>query len=41
MAKDYTKYNVEGIDGEFKKARLVQAILKHYVEIMQCYGKRY
>jgi|TARA_B110000240_G_scaffold193237_1_gene238754 hypothetical protein len=32
MAKDYTKYNVEGIDGEFKKARLVQAILKHYVE---------
>ncbi|MFT6936633.1 MAG: hypothetical protein ACJA1N_000932 [Saprospiraceae bacterium] len=32
MAKDYTKYNVEGIDGEFNKARLVQAIVKHYVE---------
>ena len=32
MAKDYTKYNVEGIDGNFNKARLVQAIVKHYVE---------
>ena len=32
MAKDYTKYNVKGIDGEFNKARLVQAIVKHYVE---------
>ena len=32
MAKDYTKYNVEGIDGEFNKARLAQAIVKHYVE---------
>ena len=32
MAKDYTKYNVEGIDGDFNKARLVQAIVKHYVE---------
>jgi hypothetical protein len=32
MAKDYTKYNVEGIDGKFNKARLVQAIVKHYVE---------
>lgn len=32
MAKDYTKYNVEGIDGNFNKARLVQAIIKHYIE---------
>ena len=34
MAKDYTKYNVEGINGDFNKARLVQAIVKHYVKIM-------
>jgi hypothetical protein len=32
MAKDYTKYTVEGIEGNFNKARLVQAIVKHYVE---------
>ena len=32
MAKDYTKYTVEGIDGKFNKARLVQVIIKHYVE---------
>lgn len=32
MAKDYTKYTVEGIEGTFNKARLVQAIVKHYVE---------
>ena len=32
MDKDYTKYSVEGIEGNFNKARLVQAIVKHYVE---------
>ena len=32
MAKDYTKYQIEGIEGKFNKARLVQAVVKHYVE---------
>ncbi|MDA8572437.1 hypothetical protein N9K85_03940 [Flavobacteriaceae bacterium] len=32
MSKDYAKYTVEGIEGNFNKARLVQAIVKHYVE---------
>ena len=32
MAKDFTKYTVAGIDSKFNKARLVQAIVAHYVE---------
>mgnify|MGYP006148404635 CR=1 FL=1 len=32
MAKDYTKYTVDGIDGTFNKARLVQTIVTHYLE---------
>jgi hypothetical protein len=31
MAKDYTKYNVEGVGSNLSKARLVQAIVKDYI----------
>lgn len=29
MAKDYTKYNVEGLGSNLSKARLVQKIVEH------------
>lgn len=32
MAKDYTKYDVSGIGEKLNKARLVQAVIKHYIE---------
>ena len=31
MAKDYTKYEVSGMDKAFNKSRLVQAIVKDYI----------
>jgi len=31
MAKDYTKYEVSGMDKTFNKSRLVQAIVKDYI----------
>ena len=30
MAKDYTKYNVEGVGSNLNKARLVQKIVEHH-----------
>ena len=32
MAKDYTQYTIEGIEGKFNKARLVQVIVFHYIK---------
>jgi uncharacterized tellurite resistance protein B-like protein len=34
MAKDFTKYSVEGIDKGLGKARLVQKVVEHYVSQM-------
>ena len=30
MAKDYTKYTVEGVGSNLNKARLVQKIVEHH-----------
>ena len=36
MAKDYTKYQVDGIDGNFGKGKLVLAIVQNYCSKNEC-----